>query len=127
MTALRTIGWVPGRAAAAVVAVAIPVLLVALLGACAPQSGVVTDGVLHLRAQSEGGVQVLRIPATGVGRPVTVRRSLFSSFTIPRGHVPPPGTCRIWYHDRAPSRQPPMGACSELERTVPAGAYLVYG
>jgi hypothetical protein len=62
-------------------------------------------------------------PNTGVW----VERPSRTSFHIPPGHYPPPGTCRVWFPDRPPGRQSPPGDCGVLERQVPAGAYLVYG
>ncbi len=47
--------------------------------------------------------------------------------TVPAGHLPPPGECRIWYPDREPGDQPPPGDCRDLQREVPAGAVLVRG
>ena len=46
---------------------------------------------------------------------------------IPPGHMPPPGSCRIWFPDRPPGQQPPPGPCGELRYRVPPGAYLVRG
>lgn len=50
-----------------------------------------------------------------------------SSAGIPPGHLPPPGTCRVWYPDRPPGHQPPPGPCERLKYQVPPGARLVYG
>jgi hypothetical protein len=47
--------------------------------------------------------------------------------SIPPGHMPPPGMCRIWYPDRPPGQQPPPGECHELRYRVPPGAFLVRG
>lgn len=47
--------------------------------------------------------------------------------SIPPGHLPPPGECRIWYPDRPPGHQPPPGSCGELRFRVPPGAFLVRG
>ena len=44
---------------------------------------------------------------------------------IPKGHMPPPGKCRIWHPDRPPGQQPPPGECAELQYRVPPGAVLV--
>jgi hypothetical protein len=46
---------------------------------------------------------------------------------IPRGHLPRPGKCRIWFPDRPPGYQPPPGKCKKLRDRVPSGAYLVRG
>ncbi|RRQ23440.1 hypothetical protein D5687_06725 [Guyparkeria sp. SCN-R1] len=47
--------------------------------------------------------------------------------SIPAGHLPPPGECRIWYPDRSPGDQPPPGNCRDLQYHVPPGAVLVRG
>jgi hypothetical protein len=49
------------------------------------------------------------------------------SCRVPPGHLPPPGSCRIWYPDRPPGHQPPPGDCYALERQVAPGACLVHG
>lgn len=47
--------------------------------------------------------------------------------SIPAGHMPAPGECRIWFHNREPGQQPPPGDCRELRRHVPRGASLIRG
>lgn len=44
---------------------------------------------------------------------------------IPPGHLPPPGSCRIWYPGRPPGHQPSPGDCAILTRRVPLGAWLI--
>jgi Tfp pilus assembly protein PilF len=50
-----------------------------------------------------------------------------AEFEIPRGHMPPPGKCRIWFPDRPSGHQPPPGKCKKLRDRVPSDAYLVRG
>jgi tetratricopeptide (TPR) repeat protein len=51
----------------------------------------------------------------------------YAELGIPRGHMPSPGKCRIWFPDRPPGHQPAPGKCKKLRHRVPAGAYLVRG
>jgi len=46
---------------------------------------------------------------------------------IPPGHMPPPGSCRIWLPNTPPGKQPPPGDCYELSRVIPPGAWLIEG
>lgn len=50
-----------------------------------------------------------------------------AEFPVPRGHLPPPGACRVWFPDQPPGHQPPPGPCAQLEWRVPDGAILVRG
>jgi uncharacterized protein len=45
-----------------------------------------------------------------------------ASVDIPPGHMPPPGSCRVWYPGRPPGQQPPPGDC---DVAVPEGAVLI--
>lgn len=47
------------------------------------------------------------------------------AINIPKGHLPPPGACRIWWAGVEPGQQPPPGDCHELAQRVPPGAWLV--
>lgn len=46
---------------------------------------------------------------------------------VPKGHMPPPGSCRVWHPGRPPGHQPPPGPCDRLQYEVPPGAYLIRG
>lgn len=50
-----------------------------------------------------------------------------SGSSVPQGHMPPPGECRIWYPNRPAGQQPPPGPCHELRFQVPPGARLISG
>ena len=39
-----------------------------------------------------------------------------SSQGIPPGHLPPAGSCRVWYDHRPPGHQPAPTSCREAER-----------
>lgn len=39
------------------------------------------------------------------------------SIRVPPGHLPPPGSCRLWYPGRPPGHQPPPQPCGSLLRT----------
>ena len=51
----------------------------------------------------------------------------YQSISIPPGHMPPPGKCRIWFPDQPPGQQPPPGECGDLRYRVPPGAILIRG
>jgi len=114
----------PRRAALAVIAAAS--LLV--LAACAPGTGVFDVRVtFDVTPVVRAGILVVTVPTERPAGGITVRPSDARSFRIPPGHYPPRGQCRIWVPNRPPGQQSPPGPCRDLERRVPAGAYLVYG
>ena len=61
------------------------------------------------------------------GEPIPPLYAPAPNRSIPAGHLPPPGECRIWFPDRPAGHQPPPGSCRELRYDVPAGAFLVRG
>lgn len=45
---------------------------------------------------------------------------------IPPGHLPAPGQCRVWLPGNPPGHQPKARSCSRIERTAPAGSWILY-
>ncbi len=54
------------------------------------------------------------------------RATVYQPLHIPPGHLPPPGSCRIWFPETPPGKQPPPGDCATLAHKVPAGAWLLH-
>lgn len=47
---------------------------------------------------------------------------------VPNGHLPPPGECRVWFHDRPAGQQPPPTSCDRAERQASRyGGRVLYG
>ncbi len=53
------------------------------------------------------------------------RERKHTAYRIPKGHLPPPGHCRIWYPNRPAGHQPPPQRCPISVRQIPLGAYVV--
>lgn len=102
--------------------------LVAAAAGCSSGGRVVVQG--------DGGTVIVDVPGDESGGPApgdgeypgpTKGRYKAKLPKVPRGHMPPPGKCRIWFPDRPPGLQPPPGDCEELERHIPPGAWLIRG
>jgi hypothetical protein len=52
--------------------------------------------------------------------------STAATLGIPPGHLPPPGQCRVWLPGEPPGHQPRPRNCARIERTAPAGSWIVY-
>ncbi len=85
------------------------------------------NGDLTVAAQARGGWWLVIVPDGARSAGIEVRRASGPPFHVPPGHLPPPGACRVWRDGVPPGRQDPPGPCDELERTVPAEAYLLRG
>jgi hypothetical protein len=60
-------------------------------------------------------------------RPANVdHRGPARTLGVPPGHLPPPGSCAIWFPGEPPGHQPAPGDCALLATRVPAGAWLLY-
>lgn len=49
-----------------------------------------------------------------------------AALRIPRGHLPAPGQCRVWLPGEPPGHQRRPRSCAGIERTAPAGSWIVY-
>ncbi len=76
---------------------------------------------------ASAGYLIVEVPASRPASGIDVLTPDGGTFQIPAGHYPPPGMCRIWLPELTPVQQDAPGACDDLEREVPPGAYLVYG
>lgn len=47
---------------------------------------------------------------------------------VPPGHLPPPGSCRVWYDERPPGQQPAPTDCDTAHRVAwDTGGRVIYG
>jgi len=83
----------------------------------------VSDSPTAGRPRPEGQLQMTSVEP----EPEPEYEYEYDEVEIPRGHLPPPGKCRIWFPDRPPGHQPAPGSCKKLRHRVPLGAYLVRG
>ncbi|MFO7721509.1 MAG: hypothetical protein R6W85_13870 [Gillisia sp.] len=61
------------------------------------------------------------LPRTGTVSPRKLK-------AVPKGHYPPPGSCKIWYPNRPPGHQPAATSCSNVYRTkLEPGAFILHG
>ncbi len=58
--------------------------------------------------------------------PVARRSSTAATLGIPPGHLPKPGKCRVWHPGEPPGHQPPPRSCAGIDRTAPAGSWILY-
>lgn len=53
-------------------------------------------------------------------------KSTAATLGIPPGHLPPPGQCRVWMPGEPPGHQAKARSCANIERSAPAGSWIVY-
>jgi len=51
--------------------------------------------------------------------------STAATLGIPPGHLPSPGLCRVWVPGKPPGHQAKARSCSNIERSAPAGSWIV--
>jgi hypothetical protein len=100
---------------------------VVALAACAPATGLQPDGSVVVRAERAGAGWEASVPPTLVARALVITRPWARPVEVPRGFVPPPGTCRVWRANLAPALQTPFERCPFGTPDVPTDAYLIRG
>ena len=67
-------------------------------------------------------------PAARRSRPSEAHsnRSTASTLGIPPGHLPSVGQCRVWVPGTPPGRQARARSCEGIERSAPAGSWILY-
>ena len=49
----------------------------------------------------------------------------YLNLSIPPGHLPPPGECKLWYPGLPPGQQPPPAKCADLKATARPGVVVI--
>jgi hypothetical protein len=49
----------------------------------------------------------------------------FNDLGVPKGHLPPPGQCKIWIPGKPPGQQSPPQSCRSAFRNAPLGAWVI--
>lgn len=49
----------------------------------------------------------------------------FGDLGIPKGHLPPPSECKVWFPGKPRGHQPPPQSCASALRSVPLGAWVI--
>jgi len=57
---------------------------------------------------------------------IVIRHTLPPKLDIPRGHLPPVGSYRLWFPGRAPGHQPAPTRRVDIIRYAPPGAWRIY-
>ncbi len=63
-----------------------------------------------------------RTPARATSRSASTAATL----GIPPGQLPPPGLCRVWVQGTPPGHQARARSCNNIERSAPAGSWILY-
>ncbi len=59
------------------------------------------------------------------GRDGNGRVYSFNELDIPRGHLPPPGECKVWIPGKPAGQQGPPQSCSSASRNAPSDAWVI--
>ena len=59
------------------------------------------------------------------GKEVTERLFPLRALGIPKGHLPPPGECKIWIPGKPAGQQGPPTSCNNAYANVPLGGWVI--
>lgn len=48
-----------------------------------------------------------------------------ATLNVAKGHLPPPGMCRVWVQGRPTAKQPKPRDCAGIDETAPAGSWVL--
>jgi hypothetical protein len=48
-----------------------------------------------------------------------------AALNVAKGHLPPPGMCRVWVQGRPTAKQPKSRDCAGIDETAPAGSWVL--
>lgn len=82
--------------------------------------------ILAATACSSFGTGTATQPAPAVSRTPSASSSTAATLGIPPGHLPPPGLCRVWMPGTPPGHQARARNCANIERSAPAGSWILY-
>jgi hypothetical protein len=49
----------------------------------------------------------------------------YRTLNIPNGHLPPPGSCRVWHPGKPPGQQPPPSSCTQALKDFKPGTWII--
>ncbi len=99
--------------------------LITVVGCASPEIVVDTRPGVY---STERTVQAAPVPAGAKSATTNPNASTAARLGIPPGHLPEPGSCRVWVPGRAPGQQKDnaAGDCSWVATQVPRGGWLVW-
>ena len=69
------------------------------------------EGNYEYKKRNEGGARERQLP--------------LNSLNIPKGHLPPPGECKIWIPGKPAGQQGPNVSCAYANANAPLGAWVI--
>lgn len=91
------------------------------------RTSTIRAGAFALLALTAGCSKTTVVTPTPQTQPSPSRGpSTAATLGIPPGHLPPPGSCRVWLQGIPPGHQTVSRICKGIESTAPAGSWILY-